>query len=77
VYASEYNPGEDLAGSWVRAREAGSGATAFGFPVVGRMLIDPVVPTIRAGLSLFLLSPLFLFFALFATVAHGRLSFLV
>jgi hypothetical protein len=45
----------------------GSGAAPLGFPFVDWIMVQPVFP----ALSLFLLSPLFLFFALFATVAHG------
>jgi hypothetical protein len=50
--------------------DADSGAAALGFPVIDRRRIDAVIPAISPELLLFLLSPLFLFFALFATVAH-------
>jgi hypothetical protein len=48
-----------------------SGTASLGFTLVDGIMIEPIIPAIQTGLSLFLLSPLFLFFALFATVAHG------
>jgi hypothetical protein len=53
----------------------GSGTSALGCAVLCGIVVEPVFAAFRAGLLLLQLSPLFLFFALFATVAHGTSLF--
>jgi len=55
-------------------RTKNSGTAALGFPLIGWRMVDPVLPAISTKLLPFLLPALFLLFALFATITHGRHS---